>query len=349
MTENQILVLLCVFVVAMRMPRIRERWSAPLLRGPEWFFSVAVKPDFWSGPGAAILRNYRWRLFIPWAIEIPIFVAILIAGRHRYIFLLILVITLLTRLNYYAARQRAEDQARRFELPGASQPVATVALSLQPRTLGGYTNWWVEAAIGLALGASLAWLGYRYAATRDWQAVRGPLSATIVYIYLQAGLLLIKRALVRARSVAPADNAVQYLAWRESLRRLSTAICDYVRLLCVFGPLVADLQSIVKPWAGSGAEAATMVAVLGAGALATVYEWRRRRQYLEVARQTRPAKFLVLPDIPDAGWLVCFRPSLPVLLLNGPNGYALNLASAPAKVAGLYIVGYAALLVWLTR
>jgi hypothetical protein len=179
--------------------------------------------------------------------------------------------------------------------------------------------------------------------------VQWPLRATIFYIYLQAGLLLIKRAMIRARSVAPADNAAQYLAWRESLRRLSTVICDYVRLIYAFAPLIAVLQSAVKPWEGSAAQAATVIAVFGAGGLSTVYEWRRRLQHLEVARHTRPASFLILPDTPDAGWLVCFRPALPVLLLNGPNGYALNLASAPARIAGWYIVGFAALWVCLTR
>jgi hypothetical protein len=227
MTENQILVLLCLFVAAMRMPRIRKRWSAPLLRGPEWFFSVAVKPDFPGGPGEAILRNYRWRLFIPWAVEIPIFLGIPIAGRNRYIMILIFVATLLTRLNYYAARKWAEEQARRFELAGANQPAATVALLLHLRTLAAYTNWRVEAAIALALGGSLAWLGYRYAAMRDWQAVRGPFSAIVIYIYLQAGLLLIKRAMVRARSLAPADNAGQYLGMA---RQPATALDGDLRL-----------------------------------------------------------------------------------------------------------------------
>ena len=52
---------------------------------------------------------------------------------------------------------------------------------------------------------------------------------------------------------------------------------------------------------------------------------------------------------PEAARLLCFRPSLPMLLLKGPKGYALNLASAPAKTAGLYIAGYALLIVCLTR
>lgn len=64
MTQLQI-VLLYLASIALRIPRIKERWIAPLLRGPEWFFDVAVAPDFLRSPGAAILRNYRWRLFIP--------------------------------------------------------------------------------------------------------------------------------------------------------------------------------------------------------------------------------------------------------------------------------------------
>jgi hypothetical protein len=79
------------------------------------------------------------------------------------------------------------------------------------------------------------------------------------------------------------------------------------------------------------------------------YEWRIRQRHLKVARAAKPTRFLVLPDTDEAGRLVCFKPSLPMLLLKGPKGYALNLASAPAKTAGLYLAGYAVLLVCLTR
>jgi hypothetical protein len=348
-TENQIVVWLCIFVFATRIPRIVERWKAPLLRGPGWFFSVEVAPDFREGAGAAILRRYRTRLFLPWAIEVPIFIALLLAGRNLYIMGLIAVVTPLTRLNYYAAQRAAENQARRSELPGTRHPVSAVALSLHPRTLRDYTNPWIEAVIALALGGSLAWLGYRYATLQDWQPVRLPFAMTVIYIYLQGGVLLIKRAIVRARCVAPADNASQYLAWRDSLRRLATAICDYVRLMLAFGPLAFDLQWVTKPWAGSAAQRTLLLAAFLGGALATLFEWRRRLQYLEVARRTKPANYLVLPDVQDTGSPVCFRPALPVLLLNGPNGYALNLASAPVKAAGLYLAGFATLWVCLTR
>jgi hypothetical protein len=351
-TENQIVWWLYAFAIATRIPRIVERWRAPLLRGPGWFFNVEAAPDFLEGSGGAILRRYRRRLFLPWAIEVSVCAALLLDGRNLYamgLIGLIMAVTLLTRLNYIAARRAAENQARRFELPGASHPVSVVALSLHPRTLGDYTNPWIEAAIALALGGSLAWLGYRYAAWPDWQLVRGPFAATVMYIYLQGGVLLIKRAIVRARCVAPADNASQYLAWRDSLRRLATAMCDYVRLVLAFGAVAFDIQSVTNPWAGSAAQRTTTLAVLLAGGLATAYQWRRRVQYLEVARRTRPANFLVLADVQDTGSPVCFRPALPVLLLNGPNGYALNLASAAVKATGLYLAGFATLWVCLTR
>jgi hypothetical protein len=348
-TQNQILLLCWIVSLVGRIPRIVERWRSPFLSGPGWFFSVQVPPDFLSAGGRAILSRYRHRLFLPWAIEIPVSVALLVTGHQVAILWLVAGITLLTRVNYYADRKAAEDQARRFELPGASKPLRTVALSLRPRTLGAYTNPWIEATIAFALCGSLAWLGYRYAVLGDWHLLRGPLAATLISIYLQFGALLMKRAFVRARTVAPADNAEQYLAWRESLRRLSTALCDYVRLFLVSIPLIADLTSMTDHWQGSIQQTGALILVLVASVVMVWYEWRTRQQHLKVARATVPAEFLVLPDTDKPARLVCFKPSLPMLLLKGPNGYALNLGSAPAKTAGLYIAGYALLMVCLTR
>lgn len=349
MTEDRILILICVFVVIGRIPRIVERWKAPLLRGPDWFFSVAVPADFQSGIGAALLRNYRWRLFIPWAVEIPICAAILAAGLpHSYIYGVILAVTLLTRLNYYAARTAGENQAKALAGSALNAPPSAVALSLEPRSLRDYTNRWMEAAIVLLLAGSAAWLASRYIATPGWRALRGLTAVFVFDLYLQAGLLLLKRGCVRARVLAPVDNAAQYLAWRDSLRRLSTAMCDYIRLGTALFPATAILAATVQPWQGSTAQMALVISVLALTAFASWYEWRQRLKYLEVARRTRPANFLLLPDVPDAR-LICFRPSLPVLLLNSPTGYALNLASAPAKAAVLYFVGSAALWIVLTR
>jgi hypothetical protein len=151
MTQAWINVAFYIGVIIARFPRIKERWTAPLLRGPDWFFDVAVPPDFLKGPGAALLHNYRRRLFIPWGIEGAILLALWALGRINGLSIaaLILVITLFTRFNYYAARIATENRARAFERPEAIQPASNVALSLEPRTLWNYTDWWAEAAIAL--------------------------------------------------------------------------------------------------------------------------------------------------------------------------------------------------------
>lgn len=350
MTPNQYFVLLYLFAFVMRVPRIVERWKAPMLRGPQWFFGAAVPADFLAGPGRVILRNYRWRLGIPWAIEIPVLAAILLLGGNKIAILVVLfVITLFTRFNYYAARQWAENRARAFGAPVSAEPVFAVTLSLEERSLSAYTERWVEAAIVLLAGASIGWLARLYAAPVDHHLLRVVVGFTAVSMYGQVGLLLLKRAIVHSRSAAPADDPEQYLAWRDGLRRIATTGCDYSRLSLALMPLLMDLQISATPANRGAAQVVVYAAVAGLTLFGIVWEWRRRLHYLEVAKRTKPAKFLVMPQISEVGRFVCFRPSFPALLLNGPSGYALNLASGAARVAGLYVAGFAALWIALVR
>lgn len=334
MTELKIVSLTYIAVILLRFPRIKERWSAPLLRGPEWFFDVPVPADFLQNSGRALLRNFRYRLFIPWAIELPILAALYFTGHLTFqsTALLIMLVTLFTRFNYYAARIAAEKRARTFEKSIATSPVAGVMLSLEPRTLRNYTNWWVEAGIVVALTAGTAWI----AATPHAELLR----SIVVNLYLQAGLLLIKYGIIRSSGAAPVDNVEQYLTWRESLRRLATGSCDVARLMFAVAPLLTLASMANGPirWIGWVA--------YGVGAIFVItHEWRSRRQHLEVARRTKPAR---LP-LQHARSPIGFWPSLPLLLLKTANGYALNLASIPARIAGLYFAGFAGLWLWLVH
>lgn len=339
--------LLYLLTVAMRYPRLQERWTAPLLRGSEWFFSIAAPPGFLEGPGRGILRGYRMRLFIPWLIELPLLAASLISGHAEYLMWVVLGITLLTRLNFYAARQAAENRARRFEAPEAGAPASTVMLSLQPRTAGNYTNRWVEAIVAVSFAGAFAGLGYLYATSPDQHLTMWLLGWTIFQCYLQFGVLLIKRAIISAPTVAPASNAEEYLAWRESLRRFSTWMCDTMRMIMVPGVLIGIVFAIYKPRLGAGAMNAILLGLFGGVVIVCWYEWRRRSAHLEVARRTKPAKLPALPGVPSQ--LICFQPGYPMLLLRNANGYALNLASVPAKLAGVYIAGFAGLCIWLVH
>jgi hypothetical protein len=166
----------------------------------------------------------------------------------------------------------------------------------------------------------------------------------IVNIYIQAGLLLVKLGIVRSGSVAPADNVDQYLAWRDSLRRFAIGMCDLSRVMFALYPLL--LLGVITG-GSAGLAAAIAAGVLFIAVL--LYEWRSRLKHLEVARQTRPARFPLLPAARNARGLLGFWPSLPVLLLRTANGYALNLAAAPVRIGGVYFAGFAGLCVWLAH
>jgi hypothetical protein len=339
--------LICLYLltVGLRLPRIKERWVAPLMRGPEWFFDVAVPPDFLAGSGAAILRNYRWRLFIPWGIEGLTLAALWLTGHISEVSILVMisVITLLTRFNYYAARIVIENRTRLFERPEASQPTTNIVLSLQPRTLSAYTDWWVEAGIILALCAAAVWSVF-LPATHDPAMERRLLSLMVIDVYAQAGLLLIKCGIIRSGGAAPVDNVEQYLVWRESLRRFTTGLCDLARLLFSLRPLL-----VIGVIIGGSTLLATEIGLFIVSMAAIGLGWRRRLAYLKVARRTRPVKFPLSPAAQKARGPVGFWPSLPVLLLKTANGYALNLASTQVGIAGLYSVGFAGLWMWLAR
>jgi pimeloyl-ACP methyl ester carboxylesterase len=340
MNQTQPLVLLYVFAIATRIPRLLERWPAPLVRGPEWFFGASVPPDFLAGPGRAILRRYRLLLSIPWAIEVLLLAAILLAGRPNAIPWLLVGIGLFTRANYYAVRQWAENQARRFENPAPIRQGSMLALSLEPRRLGSYTNPWVEAVIALTWAGSLIWLSYWYVHLPDRRDAAWLPGAVAVSLYLQAGLLLIKRAIVRARAVVPVENPEQYLVWRDSLRRFSTGRCDFMRLILLVTPVKADVRAATGPQLHGAPLRALIFSFLAVALVTLWYEYRSRREYLEVARRTKPATLIARPDIHQTGKLICFLPSYPALLMRGRDGYALNLASRPARVAGFYLAGF---------
>lgn len=348
MTETQTLILWLIASIG-RIPRIVERWKSPFLNGPGWFIGVQVPPGFYDETGRAILARYRLRLFIPWVFEIPSVVLLLATGHTLAVLWLICIVTLLTRFIFYANRKAAEDDARRFEIPGTAPSVAAVSLSLRPRSLKDYTKPWIEALIILALLGSVGSLGYASMRSRGWGAMRQPWTVTLIYIYLQFGALLAKRAFVRARSAAPASNTEKYLIWRESLRRLSTSLCDYVRLLLITPPVIVAVASLTSRWDASAEKLAITALVFVITPVIMWYEWRKRQQHLEVARITKSRELFIPPDTMDRAKLLCFNRSSPALLLKAPNGYALNLASAPARTAALYVAGYVALWLGLTR
>src|SRR5215467_7499853 len=115
--SSEMMFLIWLLSSVARVPRLVERWKAPFLNGDGRFFGVRVPSDFVQRAGRETLVKYRVRLFLPWIVELPIVSALFAIGRPTAALLVISLITLLTRLNYYADRKMGEDVARKYQIP----------------------------------------------------------------------------------------------------------------------------------------------------------------------------------------------------------------------------------------
>ncbi|MGH9702186.1 MAG: hypothetical protein ACRD4K_02330 [Candidatus Acidiferrales bacterium] len=125
---NGYAVIFYIFFWMVRINGCLRRGRQPLLRGPEWFFNVRVRPDFYTGEGRRLLHRYWLRMFIPFAVDIPLAIAIFLSGQLALLNWLILGLAVLIHINHSYSVDLAERQARPFALPEAEQPVASVAL-----------------------------------------------------------------------------------------------------------------------------------------------------------------------------------------------------------------------------
>src|SRR5947207_927899 len=144
---QQYLVIVYVLFWVVRINGCIRRGRQPLLRGPKWFFNVSVPSGFYAGEGKKLLHRYWMRMFTPFAVDIPLAVAIFLSGHLVFLPWLIVGLCALIHINHSYSVDFAERQARPFAVPGAEQPVATVVLSLAPRRLRDYPNHKLEWAM----------------------------------------------------------------------------------------------------------------------------------------------------------------------------------------------------------
>src|SRR5882724_5025438 len=193
MSLTQYIVIYYFLFWAVRIRGCVRRWRQPLLRGPEWFFSVHVVPDFYTGPGKKILHRYWMRMFIPFAVDIPVATAIFISGHFVNLTWLVLGLAVLIHLNHLFSVDLAERQARQFEVAEAEQPVSALVLSMKRRRLRDYTNVRLEVAMALVSILAFAWLTRYYFAAPDHHNLRLVFGQPLLLLYMQAGLVLVKQ------------------------------------------------------------------------------------------------------------------------------------------------------------
>jgi len=322
-----------------------RRWNQPLLRGPDWFFDVHVKPGFYTGPGREILRRYRMRIFISYAIEIPLGILVFVSGHLGYFLPLIMGIAAFIHAFHMFTVNMAEREAAPFAVDEPEQEVATFALSLKARRLRDYTNPRVEWTIVLSLAVAFALLVRYYFSAPEHHDFRMVFGVAIFWFYAQLGFLLAKQVIVAWRTPIPQSQVEEHLAAREEARKLYLRVCDRSRILLALATLSWPL--LLSAPRGSQGRVATvwLLVVLVVGVVMGVWQEIRRKRMLAVTLRARPVK---LPDLLGKAealhWPVCYQPSAPMAVLKSVHGYSLNLANQLTQLGAAYVAGLVVLM-----
>ncbi len=350
--SNDLFIVVAYLVVSSgaRIRGIFRRWQQPVLRGPEWFFNVHVRPDFFAGEGHKILRGYRLRMLMPVAIEVIIATAIFLSGHFQNLAYLMLGIAVLIHVNHVFNVDAAERKARSFAVAEAEEPVSSVVLSLKSRRLRDYSNPKLELAIAVVTVGVFAWLVRYYLGSPEHHNFRMVFALPLFLLYVQFGYLFVKQIVVAWRTPVPQAGAEEHLKAREERRKLYLKTCDISRVSNVAALLIWPVFLSISPTKIKFFLEAWLGSLLAVSIVLTIWQEIRRKQVLALALRTRPAKLPdLLGDTPAPNWPVCYQPSAPMLVLKGARGYSLNLANTLAQMGAAYLAGLGILMAVLFR
>jgi hypothetical protein len=338
--NQQYFVIAYVFFWVVRINGCIRRGRQPMLRGPDWFFNVPVQPDFYTGTGRKILHRYWMRMLMPFALDIPVAIAIFVSGRLILLNWLILGLCALIHINHSYSVDLAERRARPFATPEAEQPVASLALSMTPRRLRDYTNPKVEWALALAAAVGIAWQVRYYFVAPEHRNAWLVFWAPAYFLYMQAGFLIVKQVVVAWRTPIPQVQAEEHMDAREQTRKYYIRVCDWARA-CAVGGVIFWPILITRSAAGFNRAFGIWFGVwMAISIIGTVWIEIRRKQLVAVALRVRPVK---LPDFLRQSemvrWPICYQPSAPMLILKGARGYSINLANRLSHLGAAYVAG----------
>lgn len=284
-------------------------------------------------------------MLIPFAVDIPIALTIVLSDHFSLLNPLIIGLSGLIHINHVFSVDLAERQARPFELTQPDQPITCAIASLKRRRLVDYTHPKVEWAVAALLTVSFAWLGRYYFAGSERDNLRMVFGVPAVLLYIQGGLLLVKLMIVGWRSPIPRVETAEHVEVREKTRRYYLWTCDCYRIGLAATTLFWAIQVTSPAWVLHRVVSIWMSAAIVIGVAVTIWVEIKRKQLVGVALRTVPAK---LPDFlfpqPVARWPICHERSVPLLLLKGARGYSVNLANILNRLAAVYLVGLLLLL-----
>ena len=148
----------------------------------------------------------------------------------------------------------------------------------------------------------------------------------LVILYLQIGLLLLKKAGVDWRSAAPQENSEIYLEVRERRRKLLLFACDFYRGAAGF---VMIKQAAMQLTHNEGVRWALQYLYLAGSIVCVCFAVVKTNELYAMYRKTKPTlskRRLAVPD-PDgfvAGGFLYFDSDNPAIFVQGPRTVAIN-------------------------
>src|SRR6185437_9348335 len=233
-------------------------------------------------------RDYWIRMLLPFAIDIPFAVYIFASGRVMLLAWLVGGLSAVIHVNHLISVNIAERAARRYApLDEPDAPAARVAVSLQPRRLRDYANPALEWIIAIVLIAGIA-LVARYYLTAPRRSVRLAVGLPLVMLYLQVGLIFVKRIVLDWRRPAPEAQIDAYLEASEQTRRFYLLICDWYRLTLAVSILMWPIR-LALPASRVDLVLTIWLAVwMAFGLIATIWVEAKRKRLEQLRIRARP-------------------------------------------------------------
>lgn len=330
--------LIYFLIVAVRATSFRRRWDMPLLYGSRYFYRVHVSKGFYDGVGRTLLRRYRAMLVWPLLAELVVFLVLIVRKNYDGLTSLCLAALIAMVLNQRLALAILSRVAKKFEEPEIDPSPAAVSFSLSPRRLGDYTNPIFEIILASVITLTLIFLAQ----------MRAPMGPPLVLLYLQIGFLLIKKAIVDWRAVAPLENSEVYLEVRERRRKLLLFACDFYRGAAGF---VMIKQAVVHVTTDERWRWALQYLYLAGSIACVCFAVVKTNELYRMYRMMKPArdKRRLTPPDPNgfvAGGLLYFDPDNPAMFVQGPRSVTFNAANRRLLLAATYLVGLMLLAMW---
>jgi len=266
---------LCLIVPSLLHGLVKQFWNLPMKNGREFFLGVQVEAGFYEGGSSRWLGRYHAMLVTVYLLDFGVLAAILAIGRWDWV----PIWAGGTAIFMTSCMLGFSLWARRCVRVASNPPVLSAALSLEPRRLGDYLSWRVEALTLAALAVS-------------WRMLLGagghiPWQNMMLVTWIVLGLLPGKIIVVRQGWPIPAEHAEEHRAAQQAARRNS------IRWMTAFGAvptavLLADSLRYTFPALRTAAAQWLPVAIPLAASIWLLVAIARTNRGLDLGPDLRP-------------------------------------------------------------